>query len=107
MRTVFREAPEDFKEIEERRLAKRRIATIKSSRRRTGGESPAATDNKQIKVQVNDLDLLPNTDKKVINRGKTEEKVNLISKISYYAYKLIYVIFNQQSILRLKLFSYP
>ena len=35
MITVFRDAPEDFKELKERRLAKRRIMTIKSSRRRT------------------------------------------------------------------------
>ena len=36
---VFRDAPEDFKEFEERRLAKRSEMTIKSSRRRTEGES--------------------------------------------------------------------
>ena len=40
MITVFRDAPEDFKELKERRLAKRRIMTIKSSRRRTRS-SPA------------------------------------------------------------------
>ena len=33
--TVFHDAPEDFKELKERRLAERRIMTIKSSRRRT------------------------------------------------------------------------
>ena len=41
MITVFHDVPEDFKELEERRLAERRIMTIKSSRRRTPwGESP-------------------------------------------------------------------
>ena len=37
MITVYDDAPEDFKELEERRLAERRIMTIKSSRRRTCG----------------------------------------------------------------------
>ena len=37
--TVFADAPEDFKELKERRLAKGRIMTIKSSRRRRSGAS--------------------------------------------------------------------
>ena len=33
--TVFDDAPEDFKELKKRSRAKRRVTTIKSSRRRT------------------------------------------------------------------------
>ena len=59
MITVVRDAPEDFKELKERRLAKRRIMTIKSSRRRTLVRVPpkkkkrtALTDNPYLLVEV-------------------------------------------------------